>query len=77
MGNAEFCDSVERNFPIELEIKDPIDTFRFVSYLDSHLEIDNNDPLRIILNEKRDDFSFPFLNFLFLAETFQQRLYGD
>jgi hypothetical protein len=47
--NCSFGDFVDRIYPIELEIKDSTDTDMFPSYLDLHLEIDNeakNETLR-------------------------------
>jgi hypothetical protein len=47
--NCSFGDFVDRIYPIELEIKDSTDTDRLASYLNLHLEIDNevkNETLR-------------------------------
>ena len=47
--NCSFGDFVDRIYPIELEINDSTDTDMFASYLDLHLEIDNevkNETLR-------------------------------
>ena len=47
--NCSFGDFVDRIYSIELEIKDSTDTDRFASYLDLHIEIDNevkNETLR-------------------------------
>ena len=63
LNNSRFCDFVDRIYPIELEIKDTTDTDRCASYLDLHLEIDNEQQLRTKLYEKRDDFNFPIVNF--------------
>jgi len=41
LDNSRFGDSVDRYYPIELEIKDTTDTDKSVSYLDMHLEIDS------------------------------------
>ena len=64
-----FDDSVDRNSPIELEIKDTTDTDRFVTYLDMHLEIDSEWRLRTKHYDKRDDFNFPILNFPFICSN--------
>jgi len=63
LDNSRIGDSVGRNYPIELEIKDTTDTDRSVSYLDIHLEIDSEERLRTKLYDKRDDFNlnFPFI----------------
>jgi hypothetical protein len=50
-----------------LEIKDTTDTPRSASYLDLHLEIDNRGRLSTKLYDKRDDFTFPIMNFPFLC----------
>jgi len=42
------------------------DTDRYASYLDLHLEIDSQGRLRTNLYDKRDDFNFPIVNFLFI-----------
>ena len=69
-NNTNFGDYVERIYPIELEIKDTTDTFKSASYLDLHLEIDNEGWLKTKLCDKRDDSSFPidtiFLGLYFL-----------
>jgi hypothetical protein len=39
---------------------------RSASYLDIHLEIDNEGRLRTKLYDKRDDFNFPIVNFPFI-----------
>ena len=51
------------------EIKDTTDTVKSASYLDLHLEIDNEGRLKTKLYDKRDDFSFPIVNFPFLSSN--------
>jgi hypothetical protein len=46
------------NYPIELEIKDTTDADKSASYLDLHLEIDNERRLRKKLYDKKDNFNF-------------------
>ena len=49
LNNSRFGDFVDCIYPTELEIKDTADTDMFASYLDLHLEIDNevkNETLR-------------------------------
>ena len=46
LSNSRFGDSVDRIYPIELEIKDTTDTDRSASYLDLHLEIDSEGQLK-------------------------------
>ena len=69
LNNSKFGDYVERIYPIELEIKDTTDTVKSASYLDLHLEIDNEGRLKTKLYDKRDDFSFPIVNFPFLSSN--------
>jgi hypothetical protein len=49
LSNAKFGVFVDRIYPIELEIEDTTDTAWSASYLDLHLEIDNEVRLRIKL----------------------------
>jgi hypothetical protein len=58
-----FGDFVDRIYPIDLEINDTTDTDSSASYLDLHLEIDNEGRLRTKLYDKRDYFNFPIVNF--------------
>ena len=69
LNNPKFGDYVDRIYPIELEIKDTTDTARSASYLDLHLEIDNEGRLRTKLYDKRDDFNFPIVNFPFICSN--------
>jgi hypothetical protein len=49
LNNFMFGDFVDRIYPIDLEINDTTDTDSSASYLDLHLEIDNEGRLRTIL----------------------------
>ena len=49
----KFGDSVERLYPIKLEINDATDTVKSASYLDLHLKFDNGGQLKT----KQNDFS--------------------
>ena len=69
LNNSKFGEYVDRIYPSELEIKDTTETIRSASYLDLHLEIDNNGRLRTKLYDKRDDFNFPIVNFPFLCSN--------
>ena len=71
LNNSKFGDYVEQIYPIELEIKDTTDTVKSASYLDLHLEIDNEGRLITKLYDKRDDFSFPIVNFPFPSRNIQ------
>jgi hypothetical protein len=61
---------VDRIYPIEPEINDTTDTDMSTSYLDQHLEIDNEGRLRTKLYDKRDDFNSPIVNFPYIRSTF-------
>ena len=52
LNNSKFGDYVERIYPIELEMKDTTDTVKSASYLDLHLEIDNEGRLKTKLYDK-------------------------
>jgi hypothetical protein len=66
LTNFMFGDFVDRIYPIELELKDTIDT---ASYLDLHLEFDSEGRLRTKLYHKRDYFNFPIVNFPFICSN--------
>jgi hypothetical protein len=53
----------------ELQVKDTTDTQKSASYLDLHLEINNAGRLKIKLDDKRDDFTFPIVNFPFISSN--------
>ena len=52
LNNSKFGDYVERIYLIELEIRDTTDTVKSASYLDLHLEIDNEGRLKSKLDDK-------------------------
>jgi len=62
-------DFVDRIYPIELEIKDTTDTYRYASYLHIHLEVDSDGRLRTKLYDKRDDLNFPIVDFPFICSN--------
>jgi hypothetical protein len=66
LNNSNFGDFVDCIYPIKLEIKDTKYTARSVSYLDLHLEIDNERGLRTKFHDKWDDFNFQIVNFPFI-----------
>jgi hypothetical protein len=66
LNNSRFGDYLHRIYPNELEVKDTTDTQKSASYLDPHLEIDNGGSLKTNLYDKRDDFTFPIVNFSFI-----------
>jgi hypothetical protein len=61
---------VDRIYPIEPEINDTTDTDMSTSYLDLHLEIDNEGRLRTKIYDKRDDFNRPIVNVPFIPNNF-------
>jgi hypothetical protein len=63
LNNSRFGDYLHLIYPNELEVKDTTDPQKCVSYL----EIDNAGRLIIKLYDKRDDFTFPTVNFLFIS----------
>jgi len=67
--NSRYGDSVDRNYPIEFEVKDTTDTDMPASYLDIYLEIESEGRERTKLYNKRDDFNFPILNFPFICSN--------
>jgi hypothetical protein len=69
LNNSRFGDFVDRIYPIELKIKDTIDTDRSASFLVLHLEIDSEGLLRMKFCHKRDDFNFPIVNLPFICSN--------
>ena len=60
LNNSMFGDSVDRIYPIELEIKNITYIDRSASYLDIHLEIDSDGRLRTKLYTTKEIISiFP------------------
>ena len=69
LNNKLFSDFLHRIYPPELEIKDTTDTLNAASYLDLHLERDENGKLSIRIYDKRDDFDFQIVNFPYLCSN--------
>ena len=65
-NNSKFGNYVWRIYPIEPEIQDTPDTVTSASYFDLYLELDNEARLKTTFYDKRNDFSFPIVNFPFL-----------
>ena len=63
-----FLSHLQFIYPRELEIKETTETAASSSYLDCYLYIDNG-KLTTRLNDKRDDFNFPIVNFPFLSSN--------
>jgi len=53
----------------ELEIKDTTDAHNRASYLDLLLSADSDLRLKVKLYDKRDEFSFPIVNFPFMSSN--------
>jgi hypothetical protein len=69
LNNSRFCDYLHRIFPNELEIKETTDTQKYASYRDLHLDIDSGGRYKTKLYDKRDDFTFPSVNFPFIISN--------
>ena len=70
LNNPNFGDYLEVIYPTELEVKDIRESINSASYLDLQFEFDFEGKLNLKLYDKRDDFNFPIVNFLFLSVTF-------
>ena len=68
LKNTKFAEYLEFIYPCELKIKETTETAASSSYLDCYLYIDNG-KLTTRLYDKRDDFNFPIVNFLFLISN--------
>ena len=77
LNNSRVGDFVDNMYPIELEIEDTTYTYRYASYLDLHLEMDNEGRLRTKHYDNRDDFNFHIVNFHSYVATFQQHLHME
>jgi hypothetical protein len=69
LNNTRFGDYLHRIYPNELEVKDTIDTQKSASYLDLYLEINSGGRLKTKLYDKRDEFTFPIVNFPFISSN--------
>ena len=67
--NQHLSDHLHRIYPSELEIKDTTDSLNSASYLDLHLEYDNDGTLSTCIYLKRDDFNFQIVNFPFICSN--------
>ena len=71
LNNSRFSDYLHRIYPNELEVNDTTDNQTSASYLNLHLEIDNGGRFKTKLYDKRDDFTFPIVNFSLPVAIFQ------
>ena len=69
LNNSRFGDYLHRIYPNELEVNDTTDNQTSASYLSLHLEIDNGGRFKTKLYDKRDDFTFPIVNFPFISRN--------
>ena len=67
--NPEFENYLGQMYPVELEIKDTIESIPFASYLDILLSISEDCQLCSYIYNKRDDFNFLITNVLFLSSN--------
>ena len=72
INNPKFGNYIDDIYPAELEIKDTTDADHRASYLDLDLSYDRDKRLKVKLNDKRDDFTFNFVNFPFLSSNIPQ-----
>ena len=69
LKSTKFAEYLEIIYPRELEIKETTETAASSSsYVDCYLYIDN-EKLTSRLDDKRDDFNFPIVNFPFLSRN--------
>ena len=69
LNNSRFGDYLHCIYPNELEVNDTTDNQTSASYLNIHLEIDNGGRFKTKLYDKRDDFTFPIVNFPFISRN--------
>ena len=67
LNSNKFWDYVKVIYPKELEIKDTTDKPSSAPNRDLNLEIENRGRLSTKLYDKRDDLTFPIVNFPFLC----------
>jgi len=78
LKNSRLGDYLHRIYSNELEVKDTTAIQKSASYLDIHLEIDNGGRLNTKLYDKRDNFTFPIVNFPFISSNIPASpAYGD
>jgi hypothetical protein len=67
--NSRLAHYLHHIYSNELAVKDSTDTQMSASYLDLHLENVNGGRLRTKICGKRDDFTFPIVNFPFVSSN--------
>ena len=70
LNNSRFGDYLHRIYPTELKLTYGYDS-QMYSFLDHHIEIDNEGRLKTKLYDKRNDVRFPIVNFPFIKAIFQ------
>ena len=69
INSPDFEKYMGQMFPVELEIKDTIESNTSASYQDLHLSIGRDGQLYTSIYDKRDDFYFNIKNFPFLSSS--------
>jgi len=69
LNNQNFSNFLHLMYPVELVVKDTTDSPNSASYLDRYLEHDINGTLTTKLYDKRGDFNFPIVSYLFLESN--------
>ena len=69
INNPEFENYLGQMYPVELEIKDTVESNTSASYLDLLLSIGRDGQLQTSIYDKRDDFNFHITNFPFLSRN--------
>ena len=72
INNPKFGNYIVDIYLAELEIKDTTDADHRASYLDLDIIYDRDKRLQVKLYDKRDDFNFNIVNFLFLSSSVPQ-----
>ena len=65
LNNSRFCYYLHFIYPNELEVQDTTDTEKYASHFNIHIAFDNGGRLKT----KRDEFTFPMVNFLCMEFT--------
>ena len=69
INNHEFEYYLGQMYPVELDIKDTIESITSASYLDLRLSIGSDGQLHISIYDKRDNVNFHITNFPFMSRN--------
>ncbi len=69
INNPSFSQWLPSIYPGELEIKETLETTCTASFFDLHLRFDSNGKRSTKKYDKRDDFDFEIINFLYLCSN--------